>query len=419
MKLLELWKNYNQKDRRSGRSISQPPYLAIISVYKWWFLVILLVLGACEEKIPTLPINKAPLIFETITIPANSLNFVQRTIEPNLGTSGVLFAGNDEHIYAYTLLKFADLTSLPDILDSLISVSLNLQTYHQFQSSGVSADSVDISISRLYNNGDDPWSEDSSNYNNFVLTDYTVDYLTSFTFHESDTITVKSVLLDSVLLDWHAGNNTDYTLVLQQADTAIASVQAFYSSEETYYPWLEISYIQDGDTVINKIKPSEDLSIISFKDNMNTDKSLSISAGRMSFVRLNFNLKNLILDKNAVIAKANLHLNINQDQSQSYGENFSLYVTIPDSVVNDTSDYNPMHQVYDHLHPIGSTDNDAVIDVKKVIQGITSNYIDNYGIVLWAAPTNLNISTISFYNTSSQNPVDSRPYLEILTMKEQ
>ncbi|HCK98846.1 MAG TPA: hypothetical protein DHW42_01885 [Candidatus Marinimicrobia bacterium] len=417
MKLLELWKNYNQKDRRSRRSINQQPYLATISVYKWWLLVILLVLGACEEKIPTLPIDKAPLIFETITIPSDSLNFDQRTIEPNLGGSGVLFVGNDEHIYAYTLLKFANLSTLPDTLDSLISVSLNLQTYHQFQSSGESADSVDISISRLYNNGDDPWSEDSSNYKNFVLADHTVDYLTSFTFHETDTITVKSVLLDSILLDWHAGNN-DYTLVLQQADTAIASVQAFYSSEETHYPWLEISYIQDGDTVSIKIIPSEDLSIISFKDNVDIDKNLSISAGRMSFARLNFNLKNLIRDKNAVIAKACLHLNINQDQSQLYGENFSLYVTIPDSAVNDTSDYNPMHQVYDHLHPIGSTDNDAVIDVKKVIQGITSNYIDNYGIVLWSPPTNLNISTISFYNTSSQN-ADSRPFLEILTMKEQ
>jgi len=415
MKLLESQKNYNAQNRPAGRSINKQSLSSITNALRWAALFVLLVIGACEEKLPTLQTDETPLEFETITISADSL-FIQRTIEPSLGKSDILFIGNDEDVYAYTLMKFANLSALPDTLDSLISVSLNLQTYHQFQSAVTENQSIDISISQLNNNGDDPWTEDSTNVNNFDVNNYDLKLLRSHTFSENDT-TLEIPLETGLVAGWHDSSNTDYTLVLQQEGINLSGIQAIYSKDGTYYPWLEVKHLEDGDTSIIKIIPSEDLSILTFKKEPSSSNSY-ISSGRSSYSYLKFDLKNDFHDKNVVIAKAYLHLTIDTVQSQLYGENFHLYLNFLDSALLADQNYNPLYEVYDQYYPVGSTDSVAVIDIKKLIQGVVSEYIDNYGIVIWAPPTVLNISTFSFYNPS-QNPVNIRPYLEILTMKEQ
>jgi hypothetical protein len=377
-------------------------------------LIILLIIGACEEKIPTLQTDEAPLEFETVIINADTLNFVQRTIEPSLGKSDILFIGNDEDVYAYTLMKFANLSALPDTLDSLISVSLKLQTYHQFQPEGIE---VDFSISQLINGGDDPWTEDSTNINNFDISNYTMNLLASKTYQETDTLSIS--LENDLVVSWHDSSNTDYTLVLQQEDTSLSSIQAIYSKDGTYYPWLEVKYLEDGDTSTIKIIPSEDLSILSFKKSKNSESHMFINSGRSTYSYIKFHFEDELHDINTVIAKANLHLTIDTVQSQLYGENFHLYFNFLDSALLADQNYNPLYEVYDQYYPVVSTDSVAIIDIKKLIQGVVSEYIDNYGIVVWASPTVLNISTFSFYNPSDQNPVKIRPYLEILTMKEQ
>ncbi|MCK4716454.1 MAG: hypothetical protein KAT54_06575, partial [Candidatus Marinimicrobia bacterium] len=191
MKLLESRKNYNAQNRLYRRLINKQSLSSITSALRWVVFSLLLVIGACEEKLPTLQTDETPLEFETITISADSLYFTQRTIEPSLGKSDILFAGNDEHVYAYMLLKFANLSALPDTLDSLISVSLNLQTYHQFQPEGIENPSIVISISQLNNGGDDPWTEDSTNINNFDISNYTMNSLVSKTYQETDTLSIS------------------------------------------------------------------------------------------------------------------------------------------------------------------------------------------------------------------------------------
>jgi len=415
MKLLESQKNYRAQNRPAGRSIKIQHQASIIHNFKWLVLIILLIIGACEEKIPTLQTVEAPLEFVSITSYADSLNFAQRTIEPSLGKSDILFVGNDEHVYAYMLLKFANLSALPDTLDSLISVSLNLQTHHQFQLEVLENQSIDISIFQLNNSGIDPWTEDSTN---FKVNNDDLKYLTSHLFTESDTL---SVTLDTnLVVCWHDSSNTDYTLVLQQSDTSLSSIQAIYSKDAQLYPWLEVIYIQDGARDTIKIIPSEDLSILSFKTSENSESHMFINSGRSSYSYIKFNFEDELHDKNTVIAQANLHLTIDTVQSQLYGENFHLYFNFLDSALLADQNYNPLYDIYNHHYPVGSTDTVAIIDIKKLIQGVVSfDNIDNHGIVIWAPPTVLNISTFCFCNPSDQNPVNVRPYLEILTMKEQ
>jgi len=414
MKLLESQKNYNAQNRLHRRLINKQSLTTIIHNFKWLVLIILLIIGACEEKMPTLHIDKAPLEFDTLTVVADSL-FIQRTIEPSLGKSDILFIGNDDNVYAYTLMKFANLSALPDTLDSLISVSLNLQTYHQFQPEEIENPSIDISISQLNNSGIDPWTEDSTN---FKVNNDDLKFLTSYLFTESDT-TIEIPLDTNLVAGWHDSSNTDYTLVLQQSDTSLSGgIQAIYSKDAQLYPWLEVIYIQDGARDTIKIIPSEDLSILTFKKEPPSSNSY-ISSGRSSYSYLKFDLENNFHDKNVVIAKAYLHLTIDTVQSQLYGENFSLYFNYLDSALIENSSYNPLYEVSDQYYPVESSNSVAVIDIKKLIQGVVSEYIENYGIVIWASPTVLNISTFSFYNPSSQNSVNIRPYLEILTMKEQ
>jgi hypothetical protein len=81
--------------------------------------------------------------------------------------------------------------------------------------------------------------------------------------------------------------------------------------------------------------------------------------------------------------------------------------------------YNPVEQSYDFYHTISSSDTVAVINLKTLLQGVVSNYIDNYGVVLYTTPAQLNIATLSLYSASDANPADFRPSLHILTMKEQ
>jgi len=414
MKLLESQKNYRAQNRPAGRSIKIQHQASITHNFKWLVLIVLLIIGACEEKIPTLQIDKAPLEFETIIIDADTLNFAQRTIKPSLGKSDILFIGNDEDVHAYTLLKFANLSALPDTLDSLISVSLNLQTYHQFQPEGIE---IDISISQLNNDGVDPWTEDSTNINNFDISNYTMNSLAFKTYQETDTLSIS--LENDLVASWHDSSNKGYTLVLQQMDTCLYSIQAIYSKDGIYYPWLEVKYLEDGDTSTIKIIPSEDLSILFFKKSENSESHMFINSGRSTYSYIKFHFEGELHDVNTVIAKANLHLTIDTVQSQLYGENFYLYFNFLDSALLADQNYNPLYEVYDQYYPVGSTDSVAIIDIKKLIQGVVSEYIDNYGIVIWASPTVLNISTFSFYNASSQNSVNIRPYLEILTMKEQ
>jgi len=387
-------------------------------------LAILMILAACEEKIPVIQNPGGFYDIDTLTISADSMNFAQAVIDPSIGQSDVLYIGNDKNIYAYTLLKFEQLDYLPDSVGEFISLKLNLRSDHQYCLSDLAGEPVEISIYHLKNNGIDPWTESISHVNNFNIDSLNCELLKVFTYSDSDTVIID--LGPDLVSQWHDSNSTnnDYTLVFKQSDTTIAAVQAFYSSESPYYPWLEVRYSLDGDTLATYILPSEDLSIIEFKKPAEFPTLLNINSGRASFGVLKFNFEDLLSSENEYIAKADLHLKIDPIQTQQYDEIFYLYVNLADSSILDDDgnldpNYDPVDQSYDFYIPVAVSADSVVVNIKSLLQGVASNYITNYGIVLYTIPTFSNISTLSLYNASDENPAGFRPTLHILTMKEQ
>ncbi|MDO9548002.1 MAG: hypothetical protein Q7J65_03435 [Candidatus Marinimicrobia bacterium] len=434
MKLLKSWNSYKNHKRRPGRLTPRQLQSPIFNFCKVALLTILMIIAACEEKIPTIQNRGDFYDIDTLTIPADSMNFAQAVVNPGIGRSGVLYIGNDKNVFAYTLLKFGKLDNyLPDSIDEFISLKLNLRSGHQYSLNDLSSDSVMIGIFHLKNNGVDPWTEDSSNVNNFNINDndYSYELLTEFSYSDSDTVVID--LDPGLVSQWYDSDSTNnnYTLVFMQSDTNIAAVQAFHSTESPYYPWLEVTYYEVGDTSlkVSRILPTEDLSIIKYKKPIESSTLLNINSGRASFGVLFFNFEDTLTDENMIIAKADLRLKIDPIQTQQYGEYFSLYISFADSNIlmfNDVDStffvdpsYDPLTESDRKIFNVSSSVDSVVIDIKSLLQ-LTTSYEDikNYGIVLYTVPTFSNISTLSLYNASDQNPA-FRPSLRILTMKEQ
>jgi len=381
--------------------------------------------NSCEEKLPTIQNPGSLYDIDSLVVSADSMDFYRVVREPYIGTSDVLYIGNDENVFAYTLLKFTKINEyLPDAVENFVGFQLLLRSYHQYRSDESDDSPVDIHILNLRNDGLDPWAEDSNSVNNFHLEEYNVDTLTSFTYSDSDTVFID--LDTSLVRSWFDGTNGDRSLVLMQADTSIAAVQAFYSTESSYYPMVKIFYRETGDTVTQSqlILPTEDLSIIRYKQTAESDGVLKINSGRASFGVLTFKFENHLQDENVYVAEANLRLKIDPAWTRCYGETFYLYANLADSAIvgadgSIDSEYDPTSQSYDIYTPVSASADSVVINLESLIQGVTSEYIQNYGIVIYTVPTFSNIATLSIYDGSEQNPAEYRPQLRILTLKEQ
>jgi len=432
MKLLKSWNSYKDRKHPHGR-LTHRKYKSSIYYYcQYAFLAFLLIIGACEEKIPTIQNPGGFYSIDTLTIPADSITFAQAVANPSIGQSDMLYIGNDENVYAYSLLKLDEVNLfLPDSVDEFTSLKLILRSGHQYRLDESSTDSIKISVFQIMNDGVNPWSEDSNHVNNFNIQDYLdagkLSFLTEFTYSDSDTVNIDLGIAGiNMVTDWYDDTNQDYTLVFMQSDTNIAAIQTFYSLETSRYPYLDVNYSinDDSTTQTRSVLPTEDLSIIKFKKSIDSSTLFNINSGRASFSVLKFNFENLFTDKNEYIAKADLRLNVDPVQTQQYGEMFYLYVNLADSSILDADGnldpgYDPVGQTYDFYHAVQASADSVVVNIKSLLQGVVSDYISNYGIVLYTVPTFSNISTLSLYNASDQNPAGFRPTLRILTMKEQ
>lgn len=431
MKLLKSWISYKSQRHlpRCLKIAGRTPN--IFSIGGVLSVAAMLLLAACEEKIPT--IQNLDTLFErqTLTIPADSMQYAQGVVQPGIGNSTLLYVGGDENVYAYTMMKFGDVGYfLPDSIDQFLSARLVLtaaKQYHSFQGMTINVDQL---MNEGIDEGIDPWTEDSTNVYNFDIENYRLDRKAEFTYSAADTDTV-SILLDTALVaGWYDGSIDDYTLVFQQADTKVAAIQAFYSSETSDYPRIGVTYVVADDTLESEILPTADLSIIRFKQSLSPATRFSISSGRAGFCLLKFHFENLLPDENAVIARADLKLKIDPAQTYNYGELFNLYINVVDSniVMQDSLDesgnpvlipgYDPAQESYTYSASVAATGDSVIVSIKSLIQGVISGYSANYGIVLYTLPSFSNIASLSLYNASNQNPEDCRPRIQILQMKE-
>jgi len=81
--------------------------------------------NSCEEKLPTIQNPGSLYDIDSLVVSADSMDFYRVVREPYIGTSDVLYIGNDENVFAYTLLKFTKINEyLPDAVENFKILSV-------------------------------------------------------------------------------------------------------------------------------------------------------------------------------------------------------------------------------------------------------------------------------------------------------
>ncbi|PIS27330.1 MAG: hypothetical protein COT43_10775 [Candidatus Marinimicrobia bacterium CG08_land_8_20_14_0_20_45_22] len=387
------------------------------SIFVFSFLFLPLLLSTCDEKMPTLPLEEAPVSFKQYKIESEFMSDTTQVVTPQIGSSGRLLIGKNEDATAFALLRFETFSTIPDTFENLIDVRLRLISATELPYDSNSVAGTELVVETLKDSsGITEWTEDSTDFTNFNLNDYTRKECGRFAYSNYDTFYVP---LDTALLTYWEGNPYEnYGLVIRQADDAVRSVQTIYSSEASSYPLIIVRYVEDGDTLTGYVYPADDISVVKFAQTNLDLGRLTVSAGIASRAFLKFSVEDTISDPNEVIASAKLHIKIDATLTQNYGENFYLYLSLLDSTQDwNDPDFTPSTSSYATYVSIGPSDTSIVFLIGSTVQKYTSQYHDNFGVVLWSSTSNSGVSTLSLYSAKASNP-DFRPYLEILTMKE-
>ena len=373
----------------------------------------------CEEKIPILQ-QKTSLVFADTSVSDGMISDTTQFIAPKLGSSKLLLTGNNDEVSAYTLLRFDNFNTLPDTLDSVICATLKLFSSTQIPYDSLSQTNIYVSLFLLKSEGEPNWSEDSSSCKDFLIDGFDLIGLDSASFTDNDTI--EFVLPDTIISYWRDSSITNYGVVIQVTGFAENSMVSFYSRENTSRsPILQVEYRLDEDTVDTKMNfyPTADISILNFNKTDINSRYLLISNGQAFRSFLNFDLSSVITDKNCVIMEALLHLKIDTTLTKTYGDNIHFYVTLLDSASDwcNPEYFSDINKVETGAY-VSEGDTSLTLKISKTIQEYTSGYRDNFGMVLWASPSTLDISVLSLFSSSYPDS-SKRPYLEILTMKEE
>ena len=374
----------------------------------------------CEEMVPILQLEKAPVFFDYIRINSSLISDTTFLGEPKIGASNKLFVGKNDEVYAFSVLRFDNFTALPDTIDSLIGANLRLSCA---SNSPVSND-TNLSVSLLESDAGENWSEENSNINNFSLSGFIQERLGVLKCEPDDT-TMSQLYLElqdtflSLLTSWRDTLNTNCGIIIQQIDTTMDAIYYLSSRESSSSPYIEVEYIENGDTLKKSIYPTADLSIIDFRENSTAPERLGVNNGKALYSFLKFDLSDTLIDKNCVIGKAFLYLKVDTALTRNYDGDFLLYLTVLDSALEwDSIDDIPGFDYAHASEKITNEDTSIVIEIKKVVQGFTSGDRDNFGVVLWAPISTLNISELSIFSSSCFYP-EKGPYLELLIMKEE
>jgi len=418
MKLLGLLDSFKIKNSLKGQSIPFKKFSSIKSFLFIFFLCLLSFFNMCEEMVPILQLEKAPLVFADTTVCDEMISDTTQLVDPKLGSSKLLLTGNNDEVSAYSLLRFGNFNTLPDTVDSIVCVTLKLLSSTEIPYDTLSSADIGVSISLLKSDVGSNWSEDSSNSRDFSLEGFNLIKLGDATFSSYDTI--EFVLPDSIISIWRDSLVTNYGVVIQLTEPAENSMVSFYSRENSSKsPILEVEYLMEGDTITTNIYPTADLSILNFYQTDLDSKYLLMSNGQSLRSFLKFDLSNIITDKNCVIAEALLHLKVDTLQMKGYGDNIHFYVNLLDSVIDwSSSEYIPDPDNIETGAYVSEGDTSLTLRINKTIQQYTSGYRKNFGIVLWVSPSTLDISSLSLFSSSYPDS-SKRPYLEILTMKEE
>lgn len=417
MKLSKLWKNHKittQPDTIHDKK-NFPFSLLEKGLLVSLVIVILFSTYMCEEEKPVLQVDNPPVSFEYIGVDSDFFSDLTYLAEPKLGSSSQLTVGNTEIANMITLIRFSDFYYLPEGLDSVTSLWLELKTLEPILFNENQNNNITVSL--LGGNAGVNWSEESTNRNNFTLDDYKIIPLDTCEFLADSTL--KYSLPDTLIYDWLDTTTVNCGLLVQYNNSEQKAILPFYSKESSYPPTLLVEYTEDDSSISKTVYATEDLSIVSYSQEDIPNERLMVSSGRAYGSYIHFCIPDSIIDKRNLIAKALLHLSIDTLITRNYDGNFTLYLTVLDSNIleSDLSDLSTFSTI-NVSKTIVKEDTSIVLEIDRMVQRFNSGYDENFGVALWAPPFTLSVSELGIFSSSS-TCVGKRPYLELLIMKEE
>jgi len=411
MKSSVWWSKFNSHNKLARR-LCAPLKTALLS-RSGWILICSFWLGRCEEKLPVLPLDTVPVEFGTFTIDHTQIDDTTRIVSSQLGGSSYLYVGHDDNVEeAWSLLRFDNLSVLPDPLDSIESVRLQIYALVPLTSDTT----LEVSVLLMDAPGLALWDEDSLKLEDFDFSAYQLTEIARFNCAAQDTYSID--LPDTVIRHWRDTNSLNQGLVLRQSNTS-PSLGYFYSGETSMPPFLEVVYTASGATVTKSIAVSEDIALLKYRSAVaNMPGRNLISGGLAGYTFMKFKVEDLITDPNLFIASAQLHLTLDTNLTRRYSSSQIVYLSLLDSSDWNNPDYAPNTSSYDLRQTITTTDTSVVLKIPITIQRFTSGYNKNFGVSLWASPSNVSPALLGFHAANSEQ-VQYRPHLEILVMKEE
>ena len=411
MKSSVWWSKFNSHNRLARRLCT--PLTAALFGWLGWVLICSFWLERCEEKLPLLPLDTVPVAFGTSSIDYMQIEDTTRIVSPHMGGSSYLYVGHDENIEeAWSLLRFDNFSALPDPLDSI--ESLRLQIYALVPLTNDTT--LEVSVLLLDAPGLARWDEDSLKLEDFDFSAYQLTEIARFNCAAQDTYSID--LPDTVIRHWRNTNNANHGIVLRQSNTS-PSLGYFYSGETNMPPFLEVTYQASGVAVTKAIAVSADIALLKYRSSVaNVSGRNLISGGLAGYTFMKFKVEDLITDPNLFIASAQLHLSLDTNLTRRYSRSQIIYLSLLDSSDWNDPAYAPNTSSYDLRQTITTTDTAVVLKIPITIQRFTSGYHKNFGVALWASPSNVSPALLGFHAANSEQ-VQYRPHLEILVMKEE
>ncbi len=430
MSLLKLYKNYRYKIK-NGQIVLNSKIVSKTNIIFIMALVLVFLTG-CEEKVPTLPSQSLfdpDSSFLTYRID-DIISDTTFTVDPKIGTSKILILGEDDWCSSYSLLKFSSMPELDGSIDVIKEFKLNLFAADTLEDiSGKLA----LYLIDMANEGE--WNEDSSNINNFNLDELIYTQQDGELFQ--DTLSQYGFNLDfDIYPDDTLNSSLEFALKGKSAE-----IFNITSGESSLYPRIKLVYahtdtnyytVSGTDTtfkdttydVTSTIIVSSDISIIDFKQLPEQNERLYLCNGARKHTFIKFDLSEDIPDTNTLIVKIKLHLSIDNDNSyNNYETNTDIKVNWanPDTLSWQDSLYLPtVNNYYGAYSPVSIlSDTAVVIDILNNINGNTPGPTGIKDYEIFLSPSDMNeLDLLSLYSSSCLDET-KRPWLEILTLKEQ
>ena len=372
----------------------------------------------CSEKMPLQEVDEAPLIVQDLTLGSDFFSDTVHTVLPSIGSNGRLLMGKDEHVSARALVRFTSHSNLPDTVDQWLSSTLYLYTDSELPYDSLNGQSTDIAIYLLESDVVQVnWTEDSLQ-DNFSLQGFEKTLLTTFRYQNWDTLELD--FPTTAVAKMHAVDSTNnYGLLLEPVDTNVHSMQTIYSSENSSFrPYMEIEYIAEGDTATGWMDTDEDITLLSHNSQIGNEHRLYVNNGFAYRSCIRVAIEDTVRKEHTIIGVADLHLQIDSVETRLYGENMYLYMTLLDSSeMWMDADFLPSSSQYIASSTVSPGDTELIFKIPSTMQQFTSDYRGNFGLMIWPAASNLNISLLSLRATSDPDS-SQRPTMNVITIDE-